>query len=242
MESFEPKIELCDDHIGLSEKASKHIASIIKKKPDAVLCLPTGSTPTLTYQLLAKRYNDKEFSTDKLTIVKLDEWGGLQPDDPGTCEMYLQTNVILPLNIPKSRFISFRCDPMYPEMEVQNIEKALSTLPPFDIQLLGLGVNGHVGLNEPGEFIDKVHVTKLEESSLRHPMLHGVDTVNYGMTIGWRDILRAKEIVMLVSGKAKAEQLRRMVHDEISPAFPATNLRTSKNLRIIADRDAASLL
>ena len=236
-------MQICNDYIALSEKASTHISDLIKKKPDAILCLPTGSTPLLAYQLLAKKYQNREFKSDKLTIVKLDEWCGLTKNHAGSCETYLQTNVLEPLEIPRSRYIAFACDPEDPQKEARTVEETLAILPPFDLIVLGLGMNGHVGLNEPGAaFIGKVHVAKLDESSQNHPMLNDTPGVTFGMTIGFDDILRAKEILMLVSGENKADQLRRMLQDDISPAFPATNLRMSKNLRIIADRAAASKL
>jgi len=243
MKSFEPALELVKDYEAMSEAASEYIAGIVKEKPDAILCLPTGETPTRTYLLLAEKFRRGEFVTDRLTIVKLDEWVGLPMSDPGTCETYLRTHVIAPLHIPAEHFISFESAPADQEKEVARIQHTIDALPPFDLMMLGLGVNGHIGFNEPGEeVIGPVHVAELQETTQHHSMVRNSPLVRFGMTIGLRDILRSRHILMLVSGKGKTEQLHRMLKDDISPAFPATHLRKSSHVRVIADTAAASRL
>ena len=233
-----PRVAVYANHELLSRAAADRVAAIITQKPNAVLCLPTGNTPTRTYELLAERFRRGEFITSDLTVVKLDEWGGLTVDDPSTCEAYLQKNVIVPLEIQSERYISFRSDSPDPEKEAARIQ-GLITLRTFDLTLLGLGLNGHVGLNEPHQESGPVHVAHLDATTLQHSMLRGTRGVHYGLTIGFDDILRSENIVMLVSGANKREQLRAMLTEKISPAHPATRLRESANLQIMADSAAA---
>ncbi|KKW31056.1 MAG: Glucosamine-6-phosphate deaminase [Candidatus Kaiserbacteria bacterium GW2011_GWC2_52_8b] len=242
MSSFEPALDIVADHEAMSQVASEYIAKVIKGKPDAILCLATGATPTRTYELLAEKFKRGEFTTDRLIIIKLDEWGGLAMNDSGTCETYLQMHVIAPLKIPSGHFISFESNPADPEKEVARVQEKIRALSPFDLTLLGLGVNGHVGFNEPGEAIGPVHITQLQESTLHHSMVRHSQGIRFGMTIGFDDILRSREIVMLVSGAAKAEQLRRMLKDDINPTFPATYLQKSAHAHVIADKAAAAQL
>jgi len=227
----------------MSALASMHIAQLVAVKPNAVMCLATGRTPTRTYELLGQRYRCGEFSTDRLTIIKLDEWCGLPMNDQGTCEAYLQKHVVAPLRIPTEHFVSFRSDANDPQNEVATVQRMIEPLVPFSLIVLGLGKNGHVGFNEPNaDLTERAHVAKLDETTSQHPMVQHSAPVRCGMTLGMNDILRSEEILMLVSGAAKAHQLRRLVHGEVTPTFPASFLRNHHGVRVIADRDAICAL
>jgi galactosamine-6-phosphate isomerase len=240
---FEIHIDVAENCESMSAMASEQIAQVVSAKSDAVLCLAAGRTPTRAYELLGQRYRRGEFSTDRLRIVKLDEWCGLPMNDQGTCEVYLQRHVIAPLDIRVGHYVGFRSDPDDPQTEVARVQKAIDALAPFRLTVLGLGKNGHVGFNEPNaELTEHVHVAKLEETTSQHPMVQHSAPLRYGMTLGMNDILRSEEILMVVSGAEKADQLRRLVRGEVTPIFPVSFLHKHPRVRVIADSDAVGTL
>ncbi|MGH9452799.1 MAG: galactosamine-6-phosphate isomerase [Terriglobia bacterium] len=229
-----------DSHESLSQHAAEFIAEEIRLQPDLLLCAASGSTPTRTYQLLAARRKTAPHLFDRLHVVKLDEWGGLAMDHPSTCETYLQEHVIRPLGIPSDRYIAFRSDPENPQAECDRIGRLLSKRLPIDVCILGLGVNGHLGLNEPDQFLQPfAHVADLAASSLKHPMLEPANgQVTYGLTLGIADILRSRKVLLLVSGPHKRQQLERLRSPQISSQFPASFLWLHPDVTLLYDRDS----
>jgi galactosamine-6-phosphate isomerase len=213
------------DHETMSRHAANSIVERIRQSPDALMCLAAGSTPVRTYQLLAERHAVEPGLFARLRIIKLDEWGGLALDDPATCEQSLRECLIDALNMG-DRYIGFASNPADPEAECRRVADWLDRHGPIDLCVLGLGVNGHVGFNEPGPSLrPHAHVEKLSEASLGHAMLnrsHGRPT--YGLTLGMADLLQAREVLLLVSGPTKRAPLERLLDGVISTEFPASLL------------------
>ena len=234
------KICETDSYESLSRHAAEFIAAEIRLQPGLLLCAASGSTPTRTYELLAARKKIDPHLFDRLHVVKLDEWGGLAMDHLSTCETYLQEHVIRPLGIPSDRYIAFRSDPENPHAECERIARLLSKRLPIDVCILGLGVNGHLGLNEPGPSLQPfAHVADLAASSLKHPMLKlAKSRVTYGLTLGIADILRSRKILLLVSGPHKRQQLQRLCSVEISSQFPASFLWLHPDVTLFCDRES----
>ena len=229
-----------DDYEALSSEAARQIAEAIQEKPHLVIVLATGSTPTRVYELLAERYRKGEFKTEKIIAVKLDEWGGLPMNDPGTCETYLKKHVIWPLDIPDKHFLSFDSNPSNPINECTHIKNTLDNLGTIDICILGLGANGHVAMNELADTLEpRPHVANLAESTRHHAMLRDSPEVKYGMTLGMEDILGSKKIIMLVNGAHKASQLKQLSDGPVTPQFPASYLRQHPDAIVLADKAAA---
>jgi galactosamine-6-phosphate isomerase len=229
------------DHEALSRQAADFITGEIARCPGLLLCVAAGSTPTRTYDLLAERKQTGPRLFDRLRVLKLDEWGGLDMIHPATCEVYLQKHLIGPLDVPPERYISLHSDSDDPQRECERIRHVLAQHRPIDLCVLGLGANGHLGLNEPAETLEPfVHVAKLAPSSLTHPMLHSVDgQVTYGLTLGMADILRSRKALLLVSGAQKRHQLKRLFCPELSPRFPASLLWLHSNVTLLYDRESA---
>jgi galactosamine-6-phosphate isomerase len=231
-----------DSYEAMSRQAAERILAALAGKPDLLLCAAGGSTPTRTYQLLAE-YHAREPSTFRsLRVLKLDEWGGIGMDAPGACEAYLQTHLIRPLGLQDGRFFGFNSSPADPEQECERIRRRLAAEGPIDLCVLGLGVNGHIALNEPAPSLQPTaHVARLAEVSLRHPMLASAKTVpTYGLTLGMAEIFTSREILLLVSGVRKRAPLQRLLRREISTAFPASFLWLHPNWTLLCDRDAAA--
>lgn len=234
-------IHEAESYESLSQNAAKFIADEIRSQPGLLLCAAAGLTLTRTYDLLAERRLTEPHLCDDLRVVKLDEWGGVEMGHAATCETFLQKHLIRPLDIPAERYIAFQSNPENPVAECERLCALLARHIPIDLCILGLGVNGHLGLNEPAESLRPfIHVADLAETSLKHPMLRPANgQVSYGLTLGIADILRSKRILLLVSGSHKREQLKRLLTPEISPRFPASFLWLHPDVTLLYDRDSA---
>ena len=228
----------------MSRAAADLVLAELRRKPDLLLCTATGASPTRTYQLLAEEHGRAASLFQRLRILKLDEWGGLAMDDPGSCEFYLRQHVLGPLGISKDRYTGFQSQPGDPEAECARIRSWLSANGPIDVCILGLGTNGHLAMNEPSEALKPfAHVAQLAKTTLGHSMLaQAASKPSYGLTLGLSDIFQSKKIVLLVNGTQKSEQLARLMDGEISTQFPASLLWLHPAVTCFCDADAASKL
>jgi galactosamine-6-phosphate isomerase len=177
-----------------------------------------------------------------LRILKLDEWGGLEMNDPSSCEGQLRDYLIEPLGVSSARYISFTSNPANPPAECARVGRLLKEEGPIDLCVLGLGMNGHIAMNEPAASLQPwTHIAQLAESTLRHPMLTGSRTVpTYGLTLGMAEILSSREILLLVSGTNKREPLKCLLKREITTNFPASLLWLHPNCTLLCDREASA--
>ena len=234
------KIDILDSYELLSEKASGIIINEIADHKDLLICAATGNTPVGTYASLVKAHQRQPQLFAAVSILKLDEWGGLEMNDPSTCEFFLQTHLIKPLQIGESRYISFASNPPDPNAECRRIEDELHNRGPIDICILGLGLNGHIALNEPGDVVEPaIHVTKLSEKSIQHSMLSGLSRKpDFGLTLGMKDILQSRLILMLITGKVKKEICHSFLSGKVSTRLPASFLQLHSNVICLISRDA----
>lgn len=235
------QLRVVPDYETLSGIVADRLVDCLTRQPNSLLCLASGSTPTRTYELLADRGRRELALYAHCRMLKLDEWGGLPAEDPATCEHHLRTTIIDPLGLD-ARYTAFATQPAVPENECARISDWLSTNGPIDLCILGLGKNGHLGFNEPAEFLQPfAHVAKLSEASLGHAMLNqSTRRPTYGITLGMADILQSHEIHLLVSGDAKRGPLRKLMSREISTSFPASFLWLHPNVTVFADAAAAA--
>jgi galactosamine-6-phosphate isomerase len=225
------------DYESLSQAAASKILSIVQAKPDTAVCLATGSTPTRTYELLAGEGKTGLSCFKALKIIKLDEWGGLPASHSATCEYYLHKYVIAPLQISPDRYFSFQSDALDPPSECARIRKELDSIKLLDLCILGLGINGHLGFNEPADFLQPhAHIAELTDETRRHRMIE--DTAvkpSYGYTLGMADLLQARKIMLLVSGSHKQRQLQRLLEGKIETSFPASFLWLHPDVELYTD-------
>jgi galactosamine-6-phosphate isomerase len=229
------------DHESASQYAADWLCDVLRKRPNTLLCLASGNTPTRTYELLSQRASADPGLLAQSRIVKLDEWGGLPPGDVATCEYHLRTLLIGALQMG-SRYVGFASNPDDPVAECARIAGWLRHHGPIDACVLGLGVNGHLGFNEPAEFLQPhAHVAELSAASLRHSMLS--DTASrptYGLTLGMADVLQSRRILVLATGAAKREPLAQMLNGRITPWSPASMLQLHPDVTLVCDDAAVS--
>jgi galactosamine-6-phosphate isomerase len=228
-------ITFVKDTTTMAAMVSAVIAAAIRQKPDLLLCVATGNSPTETYKaLISQKAN---FDSSQLRVIKLDEWGGVLMDNPQTCEQYLQQHLIQPLDISPQRYFAFQSNSENPANEVTRMQTILAVNGPIDVCILGLGLNGHIAFNEPTEALEpNCHIATLSKQSMQHSMASEMDSKpTYGLTLGMADILQSKLIIMLVSGQNKKEIIKKFLSKKITTQIPASFLWLHKNVQCFID-------
>ena len=210
----------------MSQSAAGLIVSALRQKPDLLLCAAAGASPTLTYRFLTDAFSREPEIFSALRVLALDEWGGLPAQAPSSCDRYLREHLTEPLQLSAERYVAFRSDAPDPAQECARVQAWLDDNGPIDLCVLGLGVNGHLALNEPAAFLQPhAHGATLSAASLGHPMLHaGQDRPAFGYTLGMADLLRARRVILLVSGEHKRAAMQQLMRRTISTEFPASFL------------------
>lgn len=227
----------------MSRRAADLMVERIRASPDLLMCVATGSTPTRAYEHLAEKRSEEPRLFDRMRVLKLDEWGGLPSEHPGSCETYVRRLITGPLGISAGRYITFSGDAADPAAECDRVRELLRQHGPIDLCVLGLGINGHLGLNEPADQLSPgPHVATLSEQTRQHSMIRDANPpVRFGLTLGMGDLLRSRQILLLVSGAAKRVALRRLISDRlVSTVFPASFLLLHGNVTCLCDREAAA--
>lgn len=232
-----------ENYNDMSKQACDILIKCLSKKPDAMFCIATGSSPTGAYREFVRRVQEEKLDVSKLKIIKLDEWFGLEKDNPATCERYIQEHILKPLCISEDRYISFNPKEQDDKSECQRISRLLIQNGGIDCCVLGLGKNGHLGLNEPQEAIyPLLHKAYLDAKTQTHSMLVTNSTkVSEGYTLGIKDILDSKEILFLVTGKGKQEAYENFKKGKISSRYPANYLWLHNNVTCIVDEGSFSI-
>lgn len=233
----EMKFYRTENYETMSKKACSILIDCLVQKPDSLFCIATGNSPTGSYQLFVKEVKKRGIDTSKMRIIKLDEWCGLKKDNPATCEYYVKKHILDPLAVEDHRYISFNSMEKNSEYECDRISSLLKKNGGIDCCILGLGRNGHLGLNEPSSELNPfIHKTALEPKTQTHTMLTlNNQSVSEGYTLGIKDILSSKKILMLVTGSGKKEAYKVLQRQIITPAQPANYLWLHDNTDCIVD-------
>ena len=238
------RIQIDKDYPAMSARAADFIVAELKRRPDLLVCASAGGTPTGPYEQLAIRYTRRPQVFRKMRVVQIDEWVGPHPTHPATCRYDLQAKLLTPLRIDRSRFRGYKSDAAEPHREAMTMSQWLTKNGPIDICILGLGLNGHIAMNEPGDALTpRAHVSKLTAQSQKHSMLAALKRKpRYGLTLGMADILASRKIVLLVSGCAKTSILKRTLQRQVTTDLPASFLHLHPDVTVLCDRAAASFL
>ena len=220
------KIEKCNSYEEISTKAKNSVMEKLLKNNSMLLCTASGGSPTRMYELLAEEQLVRPHLFSQLQVVKLDEWGGIAMEHPGSCESYLQRYIINPLQIADERYISFQSNAGSPQDECLRVQRELECRKCIDICILGIGMNGHIALNEPGVFLNPYcHLASLSEKSLQHPMIYGEqEQPTYGLTLGMANILQSRKIILLINGFKKKDITEKFLSGKITTGLPASFL------------------
>ncbi|GIQ69935.1 glucosamine-6-phosphate deaminase [Xylanibacillus composti] len=226
--------------------AADQISRLLQEKPTCVLGLATGGTPLGTYRELIRRHQTGELEMSRVTTFNLDEYYGLDRDHPQSYWQYMQEHLFRSLPIPEERIHMPPGKPEQVEASCLEYEQEIEQAGGIDLQLLGIGANGHIGFNEPAESLQPAtHLAKLAESTVQANarfFASPEEVPQYAITMGIGTIMKAKRIVLLATGEAKAEILSKLYTSPITTRLPASMLHMHPHVTILADREAGSLL
>ncbi len=239
------KIKVFDSASEASKFTAKKISDLIKNSPESRLGLATGRTMDAVYNHLSNQHKIAPFDCSKVRAFALDEYVGLEPRDENSYRYYLDFHIFQSLGFDNNN--TFLPDVHMADLNQAALEyeKLIIKTGGIDLQILGIGMNGHIGLNEPGSKVDsRTRVVDLSESTLdsNRPLFKDAEIPKKAMTMGVGTILEAKEIVLLATGKTKAEIIKNLVNANVGADLPASFLKTHSNALLVLDKDSASLL
>ncbi len=238
------KIIKAKDYKDMSRKAANIISAQVIMKPDCVLGLATGSTPIGTYKQLIEWYEKGDLDFGDVTTVNLDEYKGLPRENEQSYYYFMHSNLFDYVNInPERTNLPDGTNPD-PDAECQRYEELIDSVGGVDLQLLGLGHNGHIGFNEPGEaFETATHCVDLQERTIEanKRFFASIDEVpRQAYTMGIKTIMMAKKILVVVSGEDKAETVKKAFFGPVTPQVPASILQMHPDVTVVADEAALS--
>ena len=235
------QVFLEDSFEDMSRKSAELIAEVVRRKPDALVSLPAGSTAKRTYEILHEMAERHEVDFTRTEFVALDEWLDLE-DESENCDAFMRKNFYGPLNIPDERVKRFDIHASDLERTCRDVDAFIFAHHGIDVMLLGVGMNGHLGLNEPGEdFNDFSKVVQLSETtkSVGQKYFQHGKVLTRGITLGIHHIFNTKKVILQVTGKHKQDIMYKLYTTRPTEDLPASALDLREGAVVIADKAAA---
>ena len=235
-----------ENYDDMSKEAAKQVAALVRKKPDCVIGFATGSTPLGLYKELIRMHKEEGLDFSKITTFNLDEYVGLPPEHPQSYHYFMWENLFNHINVnPSNVYI-----PMGMADDIDAFcewyENKIKEVGGIDLQILGIGANGHIAFNEPGSSLgSRTRIKTLTEKTRQDNarFFSSMDEVpKYAITMGVGTIMEARRLLLLASGTSKAEAIRATVEGPIMAKYPATIVQLHRYATVIVDKDAASKL
>ena len=240
------RIIVTDNYEEMSRKAASIVRSQIILKPDCVLGLATGSTPAGMYRELVAMYERHEIDFSEVTVFNLDEYCKLGSGSKQSYHYYMHHHFFKYVNFRKENIFIPNCASEDILEECANYDAEINIRGGIDLQILGIGIHGHIGFNEPGpDFEAETHLVHLAEQTIEANARFfdsGERVPDTAISMGIRTIMQAKMLVLLASGEEKSEAIRKAVRGKISPEVPASILQIHPNAMLVLDREAARML
>ena len=239
------KIFTGDNYEMMSKQAADDIITLTQSLKNPVLCTASGHTPAGLYKELVNDINQQKIDVSGWYFVSLDEWIELNGDDEGSCRFHLDNQLFNPLQVAKDKIGFFDGKAKDLTNECENVENFITQHGGIDIAILGLGMNGHIGMNEPGTPPTlRSHVIELHNQTkeVGQKYFEKEQQLSKGITLGLATLMEARTIILLVSGGHKAKIVQQVLEGEISEQLPASLLRRHAGLQIYLDKHAAALI
>jgi len=240
-----PFVNISLSYEGMGKRAAQEIATLLRDKPDAVIGLATGNTPKSMYRELIRMHNDPDIKLDfsKATFFNLDEYVGLPHDHLQSYHHYMNEQLFDYINVDRGKIHIPDGTAKNIDEECRRYEKAIRDAGGIDLQVLGIGPNGHIGFSEPGTPFDReTHKTVLtqETREANAPNFGSIDLVPHeAITMGPKTIMDAKKIILLANGEGKMEPVYKALKGEVTEEVPASILQLHKDVTFYLDRKAA---
>ena len=230
----------------MSRKAAAIIAAQVIHKPNCVLGLATGGTPVGTYKNLVEWYKSGDLDFSEVSTVNLDEYRGLPREHRESYWSFMHRNLFDHVNIPQDRINLPDGTNMDADAECKRYDAVIASMGGVDLQLLGIGHDGHIGFNEPSDAFDMgTHCVDLTEETIeanKRFFASRDEVPRQAYTMGTHTIMSARKVLMIVSGKDKAEIIKQAFFGPVTPHVPASILQMHPNFVLVADEDALSLV
>lgn len=238
-------IKIFDNAAEIADAAAQLYSELIESKPNAVLGLATGATPVPTYKKLIELYNKGEISFKEVTTFNLDEYCDLDKHDKNSYYSFMHENLFDHVDIKEENVNFLDGNATDCDAESKRYAEAIKAAGGIDLQLLGIGTNGHIAFNEPADkFTDEAFKVTLTQSTIdsNQKYFGDVPMPRYAMTMGIGSIMRSKKILLIATGESKAKAIKAMVSGEITPQIPCSILNEHEDVIIMLDKAAAKLI
>ncbi len=236
------RVIVCENYEQVSKEAAKIIAAQVHLKPNCVLGLATGSTPVGAYNELVDMYKKGEIDFKDVKTFNLDEYYPIKRSNDQSYYYFMHDNLFNYINIPEESIHVLNGEVSDPEKECKDYEECIEAHGGIDLQLLGIGRNGHIAFNEPDEnLVADTHVTALTDDTIDANSRFFADIKDVptkSLTMGMASIMKARKILILINGAGKAQALKKLLSGEISTMCPATMLNMHSDVVVICDKEA----
>lgn len=239
------EIRIFDTPEEIAVACADEFEALLTKKPDCVLGLATGASPVPTYRELIKRYNDGRISFKNVTTFNLDEYVDLPKADKNSYYTFMHDNLFNSVDIKEENVHFLDGNAADTKKECKNYDAMIDNAGGIDIQLLGIGTNGHIGFNEPSDaFTDGAFKVKLTDSTIKSNSIYFTENAmpHYALTMGVNSIMKAKKTILIATGASKADAIKKTIQGEVTPLVPASVLQTHPDCVLLIDKAAADLL
>lgn len=238
-------IHVYETYEEMSKNAAEEIIRLLENKPNSVLCIPGGDTPKAMLGFLVEAYKFGRVDFSQAIFVGLDDWVGIGPEDEGSCQHFLNSNFFNQVNAKRENIHFFDTMNENLQDECKKQDEVVKKYGGFDLMILGVGMNGHLGFNEPGvDFGLKSHVINLDETtqSVGQKYFSEKKVLKQGITLGVNHLLNSRRVFLLANGEKKAEIVKAAVEGPVTNVNPASVLQQHENVHYYFDKEAASLL
>lgn len=229
----------------LSSYLGDQIVNKMKESRKNLICLASGDTPLGAFKYVTDKFTNNDLAKENFVFVGLDEWVSMDKNDKGSCQEYMEEYLFSKLKISKEQIIQFDAKSEDLENECHKMDKYIFENNGLDLVVLGIGMNGHLGLNEPNENYNQYsHVVDLSENTkeVAQKYFTNETKLEKGITIGIKHFLEAKEVILVASGRRKSEIIKKIYDSDITESIPATILKKHSNVTLLLDEESAVLL
>jgi glucosamine-6-phosphate isomerase len=239
------QVKIFKDNESLSNFMADELVQQLIIKPDSLICFASGNSPKRSAELFVQKAKQINLDTTKFLFVGLDEWVGVSSSTKGSCHHDFKEWIFNPLGIQENQFHVFDGTATDLTKACQDMDEFIVQHGGIDLMIVGIGMNGHIGFNEPGvDFNQLSHVVPLDEitATVGQQYFEQSMELKYGITLGFQHLLQSKKVYLLANSSKKAEVVKRAIEGEVDASFPASIMQQHENGFILIDEAAASLL
>lgn len=239
------QIIVSESYKSMSEKCVNDLLEFIRPLKNPLLCTASGDTPKGMYQELIKQVYEKGIDVSNWHFIGLDEWAGMNGNDEGSCRYHLNNDLFHPLHIAEDKIIFFDGRAKNLQAQCDGVEDYIALMGGIDVAIVGLGMNGHVGMNEPGTPPElNSHIADIDAMTqvVGQKYFKSEQQLSKGLTLGLASLQEASFLMLLANGTKKAGIIKKILEEDASPQLPATLLLSHKKICIYLDKEAASLI